>query len=153
MSIPSERIHMIHKKRFIAALAVVFASGAVIGVIVGFGAASWFGPMRDFPPGPPPSPEQMNAKLGEKLAEDLELNESQKADLGKKLPPALSNLFAKHMKMRDEMKNTIDGVLKGIIPALDEKQLKLLEEHKKKHDRQFGEHRSPPPFPPPEDKK
>lgn len=139
---------MIHKKRFIAALAVVFVSGAVIGVVAGFGISSWFGPRHGFPPGPPPTPEQMNAQLCEKLAEDLELDKTQKTDLDKKLPPALSSLFEKHMKMRDDMKNTIESVLKSITPALSEKQFKLLEEHQKKHDRQFGKNGPPPPPPP-----
>lgn len=140
---------MTHKGKFITALAVVFVSGAVVGAVAGFGISLSFSHGPGFRPGPPPSPEEMNAKLCEKLAKDLELDESQKADLNKKLPPALSSLFSRHMKMRDDIKNTIEGVLKGLTPTLSEKQLKLLEEHQKMHEKQFREHDGPPPFPPP----
>jgi len=144
---------MTHKGKFITALAVVFVSGVVIGAVAAFGISFSFAHGPGFHHGQPPSPEEMNARLCKRLAKDLELDAAQKADLHKKLPPALSSLFSKHMKMRDDMKNTIEGVLKTLSPNLSEKQMKLLEEHQKMHEKRFREHDGPPPFPPPDGKK
>jgi len=140
---------MARKKKFIIALTVVFISGIIIGSLAGFSAASFFQPPR--PGGPPPSPEKMNKQLCERLSEDLKLSQQQQADLEKKLPQALSSLFSKHMKMRDEFKTTLESVVKSLTPPLDEKQLKLFEEHKKRHDERFRKDGGPPP-PPPDEK-
>ncbi|OGV33889.1 MAG: hypothetical protein A2020_03515 [Lentisphaerae bacterium GWF2_45_14] len=126
---------MEHKRKFMAALAIVFVSGAVIGVAVGFATASWMNPRHSFRSGAPSSPEKMNERLCEKLAEGLELNDVQRADLNKKLPPALTGLFSKHIKMRSEMRNAIENVLKELTPPLNKGQLKLLDERRKKHER------------------
>jgi Spy/CpxP family protein refolding chaperone len=98
---------------------------------------------------PPPrfmqgSPEE---HIAQKIGEELELSEEQKASFIKLFKPKSKELHEKHIKIRDEVKNIIDECIAQISPPLSDSQKKLLEKVTEERDRHFKEEDKGPGFP------